>query len=143
MDPTRGKFEIEKFDGKGDFGLWKFKMLAQLEIQGLLSALEEDSSSSSIGSSAKHDDDDDGEKDKKVDPKKAEKDLRVRSLLSICLSDVILRKSCTKQRHWECGELWRKIIRLSLFQIESTSRRNFRVTRWRKRRLWRRTSIYF
>lgn len=42
MDPTRGKFEIEKFDGKGDFGLWKFKMLAQLEIQGLLSALKEE-----------------------------------------------------------------------------------------------------
>ena len=35
MDPTRGKFEIKKFDRKGDFGLWKFKILAQLEIQGL------------------------------------------------------------------------------------------------------------
>lgn len=43
MEPTRGKFEIEKFDGKGDFGLWKFKMLAQLEIQGLLSVLQEES----------------------------------------------------------------------------------------------------
>lgn len=27
---------------KGDFGLWKFKMLAQLEIQGLLSAMKEE-----------------------------------------------------------------------------------------------------
>ncbi|CAN6999012.1 unnamed protein product, partial [Brassica rapa subsp. trilocularis] len=44
MDPTPGKFENEKFDGKEDFGLWKLKMLAQLEIQGLLSVLEENGS---------------------------------------------------------------------------------------------------
>lgn len=42
IDPTPGKFEIEKFDGKGDFSLWKFKMLVQLEIQGLLSVLSDD-----------------------------------------------------------------------------------------------------
>ncbi|XP_056848948.1 uncharacterized protein LOC130499064 [Raphanus sativus] len=88
MDPTRGKFEIEKFDGKGDFGLWKFKMLAQLEIQGLLSVLKEETTSTSDGQKA----DDDDEVDVKKDVKKAEKDLRVRSLLSVCLSDVILRK---------------------------------------------------
>lgn len=87
MDPTPGKFEIEKFDGKGDFGLWKFKMLAQLEIQGLLSVLEDEVSKLET----------DGGKveegvEVKKDPKKAEKDLRVRSLFSTCLSDVILRK---------------------------------------------------
>lgn len=86
MDPTRGKFEIEKFDGKGDFGLWKFKMMGQLEIQGLLSVLQEETTS----------EDDAGKTEEgveaKVDPKKAEKDLRVWSLFSTCLSDVILRK---------------------------------------------------
>ncbi|KAL0756048.1 hypothetical protein Bca101_093716 [Brassica carinata] len=86
MDPTRGKFEIEKFDGKGDFGLWKFKMLAQLEIQGLLSVLKEEVTSTSVDEKQAE------EEDVKKEPKKAEKDLRVRSLLSICLSDVILRK---------------------------------------------------
>lgn len=86
MDPTRGKFEIEKFDGKGDFGLWKFKMQAQLEIQGLLSVLEETASSETDKGKQEED------IDVKKDLKKAEKDLRVRSLLSICLSDVILRK---------------------------------------------------
>lgn len=40
MDPTPGKFEMEKFDGKGDFGLWKLKMIDQLEIQGLVSVLK-------------------------------------------------------------------------------------------------------
>lgn len=27
MEPTKGKFEVEKFDGQGDFGIWKHKML--------------------------------------------------------------------------------------------------------------------
>lgn len=41
MDPTRGRFQMDKFDGKGDFGMWKYKLLGQLEIQGLGSVLEE------------------------------------------------------------------------------------------------------
>lgn len=89
MDPTREKFEIEKFDGKGDFGLWKFKMLAQIEIQGLLSVLkeepEEETSTSDGGKKIE-------DEDVKKDLKRADKDLRVRSLFSISLSDVILRK---------------------------------------------------
>lgn len=35
MESISGKFEVEKFDGKGDFGLWKYKMLMQLELLGL------------------------------------------------------------------------------------------------------------
>lgn len=84
MDLTPRKSVIEKFDGKGDFGLWNFKMLAQFEIQGLLSVLEEDTSSTPDSPNT--------DADVKIDPKKSEKDLRVRSRLSICLSDVILRK---------------------------------------------------
>lgn len=86
MDPTPGKFQIEKFDGKGDFGLWKFKMMAQLEIQGLLSVLQDREDLTSDGGKS------DDSEDTKKDVKKAEKDLRVRSLFSISLSDVILRK---------------------------------------------------
>lgn len=86
MEPTRGKFEIAKFDGKGDFGLWKFMMLAKLEIQGLLSVLEEETpTTSDLGKQV------DGD-DVKFDKKRSEKDLRVKSLLSTCLPDVILRK---------------------------------------------------
>ena len=86
MEPTLGKFEMEKFDGKGDFGMWKYKMMGQLEIQGLLSVLKEDftvltESGKEVEGS-----------DAKVDQKKADKDLRVRSLLGTCLSDSILRK---------------------------------------------------
>lgn len=86
MDPTRGKFEIEKFDGKGDFGLWKFKMLAQLEIQSLVSVLQEGESSETDKGKQEED------TEAKKDLRKAEKDLRVWSLFSTCLSDVILRK---------------------------------------------------
>ena len=86
MDPTPGKFQIERFDGKWDFGLWKFKMMTQLEIQGLLSVLLEEAESISKGGKSEE-----GE-DVKKDLKKAERDLRVRSMFSTCLSDVILRK---------------------------------------------------
>ena len=86
MEPTPGKFEVVKFDGKGDFGLWKFKMMAQLEIQGLLSVLTEE-----IESKTEEGKIEEGEEVKK-DLKKSEKDLRVRNLFSTCLSDVILRK---------------------------------------------------
>ncbi|KAF3520920.1 hypothetical protein DY000_02058624 [Brassica cretica] len=35
MEQTHGKFEMDKSDGKGDFGMWKYKMMAQLEIQDI------------------------------------------------------------------------------------------------------------
>ncbi|GJS75357.1 zinc finger, CCHC-type containing protein [Tanacetum coccineum] len=38
---TGTKFDIEKFDGKNDFGLWQVRMKAFLEQQGLAAALEE------------------------------------------------------------------------------------------------------
>lgn len=87
MDPTPGKFQMNKFDGKGDFGLWKYKLLGQLEIQGLGSVLKEESETTSEEKS-----DDSDVKEAKVDPKAAEKDIRVKNLLGTCLSDIILRK---------------------------------------------------
>lgn len=86
MEPTLGKFEMERFDGKGDFGMWKYKMLGQLEIQGLLSVLQEEGS---VQPPLK---DGDEAQEVKIDPKRAEKDLRFRSLLGTCLSDTILPK---------------------------------------------------
>lgn len=47
MDPTPGRLEMEKFNGKGNFGLWKYKLLGQLEIQGLGSVLRKESTSTS------------------------------------------------------------------------------------------------
>ena len=34
------KFEVEKFDGSNDFSLWKLKLQALLDQQGLAMALE-------------------------------------------------------------------------------------------------------
>uniref|UniRef100_A0A0D3DB40 Retrotransposon Copia-like N-terminal domain-containing protein n=1 Tax=Brassica oleracea var. oleracea TaxID=109376 RepID=A0A0D3DB40_BRAOL len=87
MDPTPGKFEMVKFEGRDDFGLWKYKLLGQLEIQGLGSVLKEEPMATS-------DEKGDGSevKDVKVDRKEAEKDIRVKNLLGMCLSDTILRK---------------------------------------------------
>ncbi|GKC46188.1 hypothetical protein Tco_1063910 [Tanacetum coccineum] len=38
---TGTKFDIEKFDGKNDYGLWQVRMKALLEQQGLASTLKE------------------------------------------------------------------------------------------------------
>lgn len=92
MDPTPEKFEMKNFDGSGDFGLWKFKMSAKLKIQGLLSVLKEKSFSSQESEKQETE----TESEIKVDPKKADKDLRVRNLIGTCLSDRILRKVMKK-----------------------------------------------
>lgn len=77
---------MEKFDGKEDFGLWKYKLLGQLEIQGLTYVLEENAtlykSSEKLEESATP----------VLDPLKVAKDTRVKNLLGTCLSDIIIRK---------------------------------------------------
>ena len=88
------KFEMEKFDGRGDFGLWKFKMKMQLELQGLGYVLEGDTGSESS-------DGDDKElkpvKQDEKDPKAKEKDTRARNLICASLSNIVLRKVMREQ----------------------------------------------
>ena len=38
---TLPRIKLEKFDGHGDYMLWKDKLLAQMDFQGLSKALEE------------------------------------------------------------------------------------------------------
>lgn len=87
MEPTKGKFEVDKFDGHGDFAIWKHKMLCALEILGLDSVLEEEPTASEEDAEKSE-----SEKDVKPDPTKAAKDKRVRSLIQMSLSDQIIRK---------------------------------------------------
>ncbi|XP_013613753.1 uncharacterized protein LOC106419600 [Brassica napus] len=91
MEPTLGKFNMDKFDGKGDFVMWKFKMMGQLKIQGLLAVIVDGFTVYSTSEKQEE-----GEKHV-IDQKKFEKDLRVRSLLDTCLSDSILRKVMHEQ----------------------------------------------
>lgn len=86
MEPTSGKFEVVKFDGKGDFGLWKYKMLCQLEIQGLDKCLEEGGASTDTKAI-----DDDKAKAKAVSSL-LDKDKRCKNLICMSVSDTILRK---------------------------------------------------
>lgn len=86
IDPTWGRFEMDKFDGKGAFGMWKYKLLGQLEIQGLGSVLEE--GASLYKSSEKLEEG----AEPVIDPVKVAKHKRVKNLIGTCLSDIILRK---------------------------------------------------
>lgn len=77
---------VEEFDGQRNLDIWKHKMLCVLEILGLDSVLEEEV--------IKMDDpskEEDGTKSD-VDPKRAVKVKRVRSLIKMSLSDQIIRK---------------------------------------------------
>lgn len=89
MEPTQGRFEVEKFDGEGDFALWKHKMLAQLEILGLDSALKPVSALvqalDTKGKAVEGEDQQKAEEQVKSDPKWLDKDRRVRNLLSMSL----------------------------------------------------------
>ena len=42
MGPTASRYDIDKFDGTNDFGLWRIKMEALLCSQGLERALEQE-----------------------------------------------------------------------------------------------------
>lgn len=99
MEPTQGRFEVEKFDGDGDFTLWKHKIQATLEILGFESALKKVEAG-------------DSSKQSEIDPKWLEKDRRVRNLLSMSLSDAVLRKVMKKLLLMICGMLWKMNIKL-------------------------------
>lgn len=101
IEPTKGRFEVDKFDGEGDFALWKHKMLAQLEILGFLSVLQ---------TPPREVTDEEGvegtEEVTKQDSKWLEKDRRVRSLLSHSLADIVLRKVMKEPTAYD---MWRAL----------------------------------
>lgn len=89
VEHVHGKLQsldVDKFDGKGDFGLWKHKVMCQLELLELEVVLEDSSAESSKSDKAVEG------VERKVDPKFEQKDRRVKNLLKMSLSDAILRK---------------------------------------------------
>ena len=80
-----GKFKVEKFDGKGDFGLWKYKMLMQLELLGLDSTIQEVTVTASDTDKAK----DEELPEVKIDPLK---DKKAKNLICMSLGNLVLRK---------------------------------------------------
>lgn len=114
MEPTRARFEVEKFDGEGDYALWKHKFLAQLEILGLDSVLQTEV----LDPKGKAVDDDGSDSKDKQDPKWVEKDRRVRNLLSMSLGDIVLRKVIKSKT---AIEMWTALE--STYQIKSLPNR--------------------
>ena len=88
--------------------MWKFKMMGQLEIQGLLAVIVDGFTVYSTSEKQEE-----GEKPV-IDQKKFEKDLRVRSLLGTCLSDSILRKVMHQQT---ALGMWKSLEKL--YQLKS------------------------
>ena len=77
MESVYGKFKMEKFDRSGDFGMWKFKILMQLELQGLGHIL----TAEPISAKEETDGDPGTEKEVKKNPLAKEKDTRARNLI--------------------------------------------------------------
>ncbi|KAL8463284.1 hypothetical protein ACS0TY_034072 [Phlomoides rotata] len=77
------RFDIEKFYGKMDFGLWRIKMKALLVHQGLVDALKGDSGESLIT---------DGEESSSDAAERSKMMEKAHSAIILCLGDKALRK---------------------------------------------------
>ncbi|KAL8552053.1 hypothetical protein ACS0TY_000932 [Phlomoides rotata] len=87
----RQRFDIEKFSGKSDFGLWRIKMKALLVHQGLADALKDDSSS-------------DEEESSSTQAERAKMMEKAHSAIILCLGDKALRevsKESTARGVWD------------------------------------------
>ncbi|KAL8471904.1 hypothetical protein ACS0TY_029223 [Phlomoides rotata] len=85
------RFDIEKFSGKTDFGLWRIKMKALLVHQGLAEALKDDSSS-------------DEEESSSTQAERAKMLEKAHSAIIMCLGDKVLRevsKESTAKGVWD------------------------------------------
>ncbi|KAL8466761.1 hypothetical protein ACS0TY_035710 [Phlomoides rotata] len=85
------RFDIEKFYGKTDFGLWRIKMKALLVHQGLADALKDDSSS-------------DEEESSSVAVERVKMMEKAHSAIILCLGDKVLRevsKESTAKGVWD------------------------------------------
>lgn len=105
---------MDKFDGEGYFALWKHKVLVQLEILGLDSVLQPEAADLK----GKAVDTSDSESKDVLDHKRLEKDRKVRNLLSMSLSDMVLRKVIKSKT---ALEMWTALE--STYQIKSLPNR--------------------
>lgn len=94
---TKVRIEVERFDGKGDFSLWKKRMLVHLSVLGLKDVLEE-SGSPSV-SAMKKDEDEDVYRERlvKEEAERLGRSETVMNLISLSVGDHVLRKNelCT------------------------------------------------
>lgn len=107
----KARIEVERFDGKGDFSLWKKRMLAHLSVLGLKDVLEE-SESPSV-SARKKDEDEDVYKERlvKEEAERLERSETAMNLIILNVGDHVLRKIelCTS-----AASTWSTLERLYL-----------------------------
>lgn len=89
---TSARIEVEKFDGRGDYTMWKEKLMAHLDILGLSAALKEEEDAPVKDTDPKETDE---EKDK-IEREKVEaleeKRRKARSTIVLSVTDRVLRK---------------------------------------------------
>jgi len=86
MSSTR--IEVEKFDGRGDYTLWKEKLMAHMDILGLTTALKETKVTDSDPEDSEGDEKETKEKQDLLEEKKG----KARSTIVLSVSDQVLRK---------------------------------------------------
>src|SRR5690606_39681904 len=94
---VNARIEDERFDGKGDFSLWKKRMLAHLSVLGLKDVLLEQTSIPK--SVIKQDEDEDVFKERlqKEESERLERSEKAMNLIILNVGDHVLRKieACT------------------------------------------------
>lgn len=105
------KIKISCFDGKGDFSMWKKRMLAHLSILGLKEALTDSSptSGSEVTIKKGEEEEDFKERLKALEVEKAEKAEKAMNMIILNLGDHVLRKleDCTT-----AASIWTALERL-------------------------------
>ncbi|KAL8496305.1 hypothetical protein ACS0TY_020137 [Phlomoides rotata] len=96
---TTMKLDIEKFTGKNDFGLWKFKMKALLTHNGLADALKETSTEESLDTAER----------------RSEIQEKAHSAIILCLGDRVLRE--VTRETTDLG-VWKRLE--ALYETEAT-----------------------
>ena len=108
---VNARIEVEKFDGKGDFFLWKKCMLAHLSDLGLKDVLLEQTSIPK--SVIKKDEDEDVFKERlqKEESERLERSEKAMNLIILNVGDLVLRKieACT-----DAASTWSTLERLYL-----------------------------
>ena len=89
---AKSRIEVERFDGKGDFSLWKKRMLAHLFVLGLKDVLEESTSPSASVMSKDEDEDVFRERLVKEEAERLERSEKAMNLIILNVGDHVLRK---------------------------------------------------
>lgn len=96
MHKMKMEISIKMFDGTGDFGIWKKRMLANLSVQGLKDAL---SPPSQVLVTTKTDDEDEDSKKKRdlEETARSERDEKAMNIIFMSVGDHVLKKldKCT------------------------------------------------